>query len=128
MTTPRHPSLAVGALILGGIAIGVTEFVSMGLLPDLAQDFSVSIPQAGHGISLYAAGVVIGAPVLATVGARLPRKGLLLALTAVIIVGNALTALAPTFDILLEVSAVDGRWSAWSALPAGAMICSRSGG
>ncbi len=101
MTTPRHPGLAVGALILGGIAIGVTEFVSMGLLPDVAQDFSVSIPQAGHGISLYAAGVVIGAPVLAAVGARLPRKGLLLALTAVIIVGNALTALAPTFDILL---------------------------
>jgi DHA1 family inner membrane transport protein len=101
VTTPRHPGLAVGALILGGIAIGVTEFVSMGLLPDVAQDFLVSIPQAGHGISLYAAGVVIGAPVLAAVGARLPRKGLLLALTAVIIVGNALTALAPTFDILL---------------------------
>lgn len=98
---PRQHALAVGALILGGIAIGVTEFVTMGLLPEVASDFAVTIPQAGHAISLYAAGVVIGAPVLAALGARLPRKGLLMALAVVIIAGNTLTAVAPTFDVLL---------------------------
>ena len=101
VTSRRPAAWAVAALILGGIAIGVTEFVSMGLLPEMARDFSVSIPQAGHAISLYAAGVVIGAPVLAALGASLPRKGLLMALTVAIILGNALTALAPTFEVLL---------------------------
>ena len=101
VSSPRHHALAVGALILGGIAIGVTEFVTMGLLPEVASDFAVTIPQAGHAISLYAAGVVLGAPVLAALGARLPRKGLLMALAVVIIAGNTLTAVAPTFDVLL---------------------------
>jgi DHA1 family inner membrane transport protein len=101
VSSPRQHALAVGALILGGIAIGVTEFVTMGLLPEVASDFAVTIPQAGHAISLYAAGVVIGAPVLAALGARLPRKGLLMALGVVIIAGNTLTAVAPTFDVLL---------------------------
>jgi DHA1 family inner membrane transport protein len=101
VSSPRQHALAVGALILGGIAIGVTEFVTMGLLPEVASDFAVTIPQAGHAISLYAAGVVIGAPVLAALGARLPRKGLLMALAVVIIAGNTLTAVAPTFDVLL---------------------------
>jgi DHA1 family inner membrane transport protein len=101
VSSTRQHALAVGALILGGIAIGVTEFVTMGLLPEVASDFAVTIPQAGHAISLYAAGVVIGAPVLAALGARLPRKGLLMALGVVIIAGNTLTAVAPTFDVLL---------------------------
>ena len=101
VSSPRQHALAVGALILGGIAIGVTEFVTMGLLPEVASDFAVTIPQAGHAISLYAAGVVLGAPVLAALGARLPRKGLLMALAVVIIAGNTLTAVAPTFDVLL---------------------------
>jgi DHA1 family inner membrane transport protein len=101
VSSTRQHALAVGALILGGIAIGVTEFVTMGLLPEVASDFAVTIPQAGHAISLYAAGVVIGAPVLAALGARLPRKGLLMALAVVIIAGNTLTAVAPTFDVLL---------------------------
>lgn len=108
VTSPRQHGLAVGALILGGIAIGVTEFVTMGLLPEVARDFTVSIPQAGHAISLYAAGVVIGAPVLAALGAQLPRKGLLMALAAVIVAGNALTALAPSFDVLLASRFLSG--------------------
>src|SRR5471032_1614577 len=60
--------LALLALGIGGFAIGTGEFVIMGLLPDAAKDFSVSIPDAGHLISLYALGVVMGAPLLAVVG------------------------------------------------------------
>jgi MFS transporter, DHA1 family, inner membrane transport protein len=72
-------ALAVLALATGGFTIGTTEFVTMGLLPEIAAGVHVSIPQAGHLISAYAVGVVVGAPVLAYLGARLPRRGLLLA-------------------------------------------------
>ena len=85
MTTPKHSSLATIALILGGVAIGITEFVTMGLLPQIAGGVGVDIPTAGHAISAYAVGVVIGAPVLAAWGASKPRKGLLLGLVVAII-------------------------------------------
>ena len=61
----RHFTVAVLALAMGGFAIGTTEFVVMGLLPQIAEGVGVSIPTAGHIISAYAVGVVIGAPVLA---------------------------------------------------------------
>ena len=77
---PRHASLATLALILGGVAIGTTEFVTMGLLPDIAAGVGVDIPTAGHTISAYAAGVVIGAPLLALLAATWPRKALLIGL------------------------------------------------
>lgn len=99
--SPRHPALATVALILGGIAIGTTEFVTMGLLPEIADGVSVSIPAAGHTISAYAAGVVVGAPLIAALGATLPRKGLLLGLMAAFAVGNVLSALAPTYGTLV---------------------------
>jgi DHA1 family inner membrane transport protein len=89
-----HFGLAVLALAMGGFAIGTTEFVTMGLLPQIADGMAVSIPRAGHVISAYALGVVVGAPVLAYYGARLPRRGLLVALMAAFVVGNALSALA----------------------------------
>ena len=92
---------AVGALALGGFAIGTTEFVTMGLLPDIATGIDVDIPSAGHVISLYALGVVVGAPVIAALGTRLPRRGLLLGLMVAFIAGNALTALAPGYGSLL---------------------------
>ena len=75
-----HVSLALLALAMGGFAIGTTEFMAMGLLPQVADGVDVSIPSAGHLISAYALGVVVGAPVLAFLGARLPRRGLLVAL------------------------------------------------
>ncbi|MCU1692646.1 MAG: transporter [Frankiales bacterium] len=92
--------LSLTALALGGFGIGTTEFASMGVLPDVAGDLGTSIPTAGHLVSAYAVGVVVGAPLLAVVGARLPRKALLLALMCAFTVGNALSALAPTFGSL----------------------------
>ena len=96
----RRATLAILALAVGGFTIGTTEFVTMGLLPEMARGVSVSIPQAGHVISAYALGVVVGAPLIAVLGARLPRKGLLLALMAAYGLSNLATALAPTFASL----------------------------
>src|SRR5829696_718969 len=83
------------------IAIVATEFVTMGLLPDIADGVGVDIPSAGHLISAYAVGVVIGAPVIAAFSARFPRRALLVALMGALLVGNALTALAPGYRTLL---------------------------
>ncbi len=74
---PAHFGLAVLALAMGGFAIGTTEFVTMGLLPQIAEGIDVSVPTAGHVISAYAVGVVVGVPILSFFGARLPRRGLL---------------------------------------------------
>ena len=94
--TPRTV-VALVALALGGFAIGTTEFVTMGLLPDIADGVGVDIPTAGHVISAYALGVVVGAPVIAALSARLPRRALLVALMSAFLVGNALSALAPGY-------------------------------
>ena len=96
-----HLGWAVLALAMGGFAIGTTEFVSMGLLPDLAAGVSVSIPAAGHAISAYALGVVVGAPAIALLGARLPRRALLVALMAAFALGNAASALISSYEGLL---------------------------
>ena len=69
---------AMLALATGGFTIGTTEFVTMGLLPEVAEGVGVSIPTAGHIISAYALGVVVGAPVIAFLGARAPRRALLI--------------------------------------------------
>lgn len=89
------------ALATGGFAIGTTEFMAMGLLPQVAAGVDVSIPSAGHLISAYALGVVIGAPVLAFLGARLPRRGLLVSLMVAYAGANALSAVAGSFGLLL---------------------------
>ncbi|MGZ4617014.1 MAG: MFS transporter [Actinomycetes bacterium] len=89
------------ALAVGGFAIGTTEFASMGVLPDIAGDLGVSIPTAGHAITAYALGVVIGAPLFAVLGARLPRKQLLLALMAGITVANIASTVATSFSLLV---------------------------
>ncbi|WP_369134994.1 MFS transporter [Modestobacter sp. I12A-02662] len=99
--TARRAAPAIAALALGAFAIGTTEFVTMGLLPDIAQGTGVSIPAAGHYISAYALGVVVGAPVIAALGARLPRRGLAVGLMAAFLLGNALTAVAAGSGALL---------------------------
>lgn len=97
----RHGNLAIFALAVGGFAIGTGEFVSMGLLPNIAGGVDVSIPQAGHVISAYAIGVMVGAPLIAAVGAKMPRKRLLWSLMAAFVLGNVASALAPSYDTLL---------------------------
>ena len=76
--SPARSRAALFALALGGFGIGTTEFATMGLLPEIADDLGVSIPVAGHAITAYALGVVVGAPTLAALGARLDRRRLLL--------------------------------------------------
>ncbi|ALM82400.1 MFS transporter [Bordetella sp. N] len=88
---------ALFALGVGGFAIGTGEFVIMGLLPDAARDLDISIPQAGHLISIYALGVVIGAPLLAVLGARWARRSFLIGLMLVFALGNFVSAMAPGF-------------------------------
>jgi DHA1 family inner membrane transport protein len=94
-------TLAIIALAMGGFAIGTTEFVTMGLLPELARGVDVSIPAAGHVISAYALGVVVGAPLIAVLGARLPRRALLIALMAAFALGNGASALALSYESLV---------------------------
>jgi DHA1 family inner membrane transport protein len=100
--------IALVALALGGFAIGTTEFVTMGLLPDIAGSVGVDIPSAGHVISAYAVGVVIGAPVIAALSARLPRRALLVGLMGALLVGNLLTAAAPGYRTLLAARVLAG--------------------
>jgi len=97
----RHYGLAILALGMGGFAIGTTEFVTMGLLPQIARGVQVSIPTGGHVISAYALGVVVGAPVIAFLGARLPRRALLVGLMVAFAVGNAASALATSYGELM---------------------------
>jgi DHA1 family inner membrane transport protein len=89
------------ALAIAAFGIGTTEFVIMGLLPSVARDLGVNIPQAGYLVSGYALGVVIGAPIVAMLTVRLPRKPALLGMIGVFIVGNVLCALAPNYSLLL---------------------------
>lgn len=99
---------AMLAMALGGFGIGTTEFVTMGLLPDIAGAMRVSEPTAGHAVSAYALGVVIGAPVIAAVFARMPRKRLLVGLMVAFTVGNLATVLAPSFGTLVAARFVAG--------------------
>ena len=89
------------ALAIAAFGIGTTEFVIMGLLPNVARDLGVSIPAAGMLVSGYALGVTIGAPILAIVTAKMPRKKALMSLMGVFIVGNMLCAIAPGYWVLM---------------------------
>jgi DHA1 family arabinose polymer transporter-like MFS transporter len=95
-------------LTLGGLGIGTTEFVMMGMLPDVARDFSISIPQAGHLISAYALGVVIGAPLLVAVSSNFAPKKILWTLMVMFTVFNALSAFAPNNMTLLMARFLSG--------------------
>src|ERR1700736_3968971 len=99
--TQNSPRRALLALAMASFGIGTTEFVIMGLLPDVAHDLSATIPQAGLLVSGYALGVAFGAPILALATARLDRRRALLLLIAIFIVGNVLCALAPSYALLM---------------------------
>src|SRR5438445_6302360 len=104
----RRARLAEVALAVGGFGIGTGEFAIMGLLPDVANDIGVSIPAAGHIISAYALGVVVGAPVIAVLAARLTRRMLLLALMTVFAAGNLASAPSPDFGSLAVLRFLTG--------------------
>jgi len=115
--TPLRRRLALISLALGGFGIGATEFVAMGLLPNLAQDLLPGLyagapdaanAQAGWLITAYALGVVVGAPTIAASAARWPRKQLLLALLAAFTVSTIASALLPTFGLVLAARFVAG--------------------
>jgi DHA1 family inner membrane transport protein len=105
---PMAVALILTALAMGGFAIGVTEFAAMSVLPDFARGLGVDEPTAGHAISAYAAGVVVGAPLLAAFGARLPRWILLIALMGMFAVANTLSALSPNFETMLVFRFLSG--------------------
>ncbi|WP_406837002.1 MFS transporter [Streptomyces sp. AHU1] len=100
--------LALLALAVGAFGIGTTEFAMMGLLPDVAGDLGISIPSAGHLVSAYALGVVVGAPLLAAATSRMPRRTVLIALMGLFVAGNALSALAPDENWLLAARFLSG--------------------
>ncbi|MBH1933219.1 MFS transporter [Streptomyces sp. AV19] len=93
--------LALLALAIGAFGIGTTEFVTSGLLPEVAEEFGVSVPTAGYLTTGYALGVVVGAPILAIVGSRVSRKKMLISLMGLFTAGNALSAVAPVFGVML---------------------------
>ncbi|GII98178.1 DHA1 family inner membrane transport protein [Sediminihabitans luteus] len=115
MRTRTSATTALLALAIGGFTIGTTEFATMGLLPDVASGLGVSVPAAGHTISAYALGVVVGAPLLTVLAARVPRKRLLVWLMVAYTIGNVLSAAAPSLGWL-----VAGRFLA--GLPHGAFF------
>lgn len=94
---PRTVGRALIALAIGGFAIGTTEFATMGILPQVATGTAVDIPTAGHYVSAYALGVVVGAPVIATLAARQPRKRVLLVLMLAVVATNVASALAGSY-------------------------------
>jgi DHA1 family inner membrane transport protein len=97
----QRSRLALFALAVAAFAIGTTEFVIMGLLPEVAGDLHVSIPSAGLLVSGYALGVAGGAPLLAMLTARMERRHALLLLLGLFIAGNALCAVAPNYTVLM---------------------------
>ncbi|RAU44543.1 MULTISPECIES: MFS transporter [unclassified Pseudomonas] len=96
-----HMGWLLFALAMGAFAIGTTEFASMTLLPFIAGEFHSTQPLAGHAISAYALGVVVGSPVIMVLGVRLERRALLVMLAAFIGVANALSAIAPSLPWLV---------------------------
>ncbi|MFE2017403.1 Cmx/CmrA family chloramphenicol efflux MFS transporter [Streptomyces sp. NPDC059499] len=113
--------LAVYILGLSVFALGTSEFMLSGLLPPIADDMDVSIPQAGLLISAFAIGMVVGAPLLAVATLRLPRRTTLIALIAVFGLGQIAGALAPTYEVLfvsrvVSAFACAGFWAVGAAV------------
>jgi DHA1 family inner membrane transport protein len=105
---PHRLGLVLLALAVGSFAIGTTEFATMSLLPYFAHSLGIDAPTAGHVISAYALGVVVGAPVLAVLGAKLRRRTLLIALMGLFAVGNGLSAVAPDYHWMLVFRFISG--------------------
>ncbi|MET0931586.1 MAG: MFS transporter [Aeromicrobium sp.] len=107
-TRTRHVTLALIALALGGFAIGTTEFMTMGLLEEIADGIGRTNAETGHIITAYAFGVVVGAPVIVSLGARLPKKELAIGLILALGIGNAITAVASGYVPVMVARFVAG--------------------
>ena len=105
---PVSAGLVLFALAMGGFAIGTTEFAAMSLLPYFSAGLGIDEPTAGHVISIYALGVVVGAPLIAVLAARIPRRTLLIGLMGLFALGNGLSALAPTYHWMLVFRFLSG--------------------
>jgi DHA1 family inner membrane transport protein len=105
---PHGIGAAELALATGGFALGTGEFASMGLLPDVARSISVTVPIAGHMISAYALGVVVGAPVIAAAFARAPRRAMLIGLMILFALGNLASAAASSYGMVVAARFVSG--------------------
>jgi MFS transporter, DHA1 family, arabinose polymer utilization protein len=95
-------------LAIGGLGIGTTEFTIMGLLPDIAKSLQISIPEAGHLISAYAFGVVVGAPILIGYSVKFPPKKVLIVLMMIFTLFNALSAIAPDYNTMMIIRFLSG--------------------
>jgi DHA1 family inner membrane transport protein len=119
MTSPVRPLVrpvwVILALAIGAFAIGTTEFATMSLLPYFARDLGVDEPSAGHVVSAYALGVVVGAPLIAVLGAGLPRRAMIVGLMVVFALGNGLSGLAGSYGQMLV-------WRFLSGMPHGAFF------
>ncbi|MFE3574529.1 MFS transporter [Lysinibacillus sp. NPDC059133] len=100
-TKAPNAKLTLLALAISAFGIGSTEFISVGLLPLITEDFDITLSTAGLTVSIYALGVTIGAPLLTALTSRLSRKNVLLLVMVLFIIGNLLAALAPSFSLLL---------------------------
>lgn len=103
-----HPAIALFALAMGGFAIGTAEFGTMGLVPYLSDSLRISPDQAGHVISVYALGVVFGAPILAVALARVEKRSALVGLMLCFSAGNFLSTFAPNYNWLLVFRFISG--------------------
>ncbi|CAN5853598.1 MFS transporter [soil metagenome] len=112
LAEPAAPAHRVGlthlALAVGGFAIGTTEFATMSLVPDFARDLHIDAPTAGHVISAYALGVVVGAPTIAVLSARMSPPTLLILLMSFYAVANVLTALSPSYTMMMGLRFLSG--------------------
>ena len=108
LTKASHPDLVHFALAVGGFAIGTTEFATMSLLPYFARDLGIDAPTAGHVISAYALGVVIGAPLIAVLAARIARRTLLVGLMLVFALANGLTGLVESYPAMMVLRFLSG--------------------
>jgi DHA1 family inner membrane transport protein len=105
---PVDTRMALLALAVGGFAIGTTEFAAMSLLPQFARGLGIDEPTAGHVISAYALGVVVGAPTIAVLAAKIERRVLLIGLMTFLGIANGLSALAPTYHLMLLARFLSG--------------------
>ncbi|MGE7624870.1 MFS transporter [Viridibacillus sp. NPDC096237] len=116
--------LALISLMISTFAIGTTEFIIMGILPDVAKDLNVSISSTGLLVTGYAIGVAIGAPLLTALTGKMQRKKLLLMLMLLFVIGNTLCAVAPTYEFLL-VSRVLAAFAHGTFFGVGSVVASR---